>query len=76
MSVEVLLPQLGFTMNDGQLMEWLVADGANVTAGQTLYSLEAEKSIVEVEAPESGVLKIIAAAGQAYPVGTVLAVIE
>jgi pyruvate/2-oxoglutarate dehydrogenase complex dihydrolipoamide acyltransferase (E2) component len=76
MAYEVLLPKIGFTMNEGQLSEWLVEDGAEVKEGQPLYSLESDKSAQEVEAPASGRLRIIARIGQTYEVGTVLAEIE
>ncbi|WP_159979048.1 MULTISPECIES: biotin/lipoyl-containing protein [unclassified Novosphingobium] len=76
MATEVLLPKMGFTMNEGQLSEWLVEDGAVVAEGQPLYSLESDKSTQEVEAPASGKLKIIAEIGVTYEVGTVLAEIE
>ncbi len=75
MSAQILLPQLGFSMNEGLLTEWLVADGTEVVEGQPIYAFEAEKSTQEVEAPSAGVLKIIAAAGETYPVGTLLATI-
>ena len=73
MSTEVLLPKIGFSMNEGVLTRWLVDDGATVTQGQPLYELESDKSLQEVEAPASGRLKVIVAAtGETYPVGTVL----
>jgi pyruvate/2-oxoglutarate dehydrogenase complex dihydrolipoamide acyltransferase (E2) component len=72
MSVQILLPKLGFSMNEGTVAEWLVADGANISQGQLLYSLESEKSLQEIEAPASGKLKILKPAGEAYPVGTLL----
>ncbi len=73
MATEVLLPKIGFSMNEGVLTRWLVDDGATVTQGQPLYELESDKSLQEVEAPASGRLKIIVAAtGETYPVGTVL----
>jgi pyruvate/2-oxoglutarate dehydrogenase complex dihydrolipoamide acyltransferase (E2) component len=59
MSVEVLLPKLGFTMNEGEVVEWLAPDGGTVTAGQPLFVLESEKSSTEIEAPASGVLRIL-----------------
>jgi pyruvate/2-oxoglutarate dehydrogenase complex dihydrolipoamide acyltransferase (E2) component len=74
--VEVVLPKIGFAMTEGQLNEWLVEDGATVKEGQPIYALESDKSITEVEAPASGVLKIKAATGTIYPVGTTLAEIE
>lgn len=72
MSTPILLPKIGFSMDEGTLTEWLVEDGATVEKGQPLYSLESEKSVNEVDAPASGKLKIIATIGEAYKVGTVL----
>ncbi len=76
MSTEVLLPKLGFSMNDGAVTEWLVDDGGQVTQGQLLYLLESEKSVQEIEAPVSGKLRIKAPVGELLLVGTVLAIIE
>jgi pyruvate/2-oxoglutarate dehydrogenase complex dihydrolipoamide acyltransferase (E2) component len=76
MTTEILLPKLGFSMNEGTLTEWLAGDGATVEAGQQLYALESEKSIQEIEAPASGTLRILKEAGEVYEVGTVIGVIE
>ena len=76
MATEVLLPKLGFSMNEGQVAEWLVADGSAVKEGDPLYLLEADKSTNEVDAPASGVLKITSEVGETYEVGTVIALIE
>jgi pyruvate/2-oxoglutarate dehydrogenase complex dihydrolipoamide acyltransferase (E2) component len=76
MATDILLPKLGFSMTEGQIAEWLVADGAQVTEGDPLYSLEADKSTNEVEAPASGTLRIIAEPGDTYEVGTILGRIE
>ena len=76
MAVEVLLPKIGFSMNEGVLAEWLVEDGGKAVEGQPLYALESEISTQEVESPASGTLKIIAQIGETYSVGTVLATIE
>jgi len=73
MSTQVLVPKIGFSMNEGTLTEWLVEDGASVTEGQPLYALESEKSVQEIPAPASGVVKIVAKTGEVYEVGTVLA---
>ena len=37
-------------MSEGELSEWLVADGATVTEGDPLFALESEKSTNEIEA--------------------------
>jgi pyruvate/2-oxoglutarate dehydrogenase complex dihydrolipoamide acyltransferase (E2) component len=76
MATEILLPKLGFSMNEGELTEWLVADGGTVTEGEPLFALESDKSINEVEAPASGTLKILKETGETYEVGTVLGIIE
>lgn len=72
MTMQILLPQLGFSVNEAHLAEWMVADGASVAKGDPLYSLESDKSVQEIEAPAAGVLKILKPAGEVYEVGTVL----
>jgi pyruvate/2-oxoglutarate dehydrogenase complex dihydrolipoamide acyltransferase (E2) component len=76
MATEVLLPKIGFSMNEGVLAEWLVPDGSQGVEGTPLFSLESDKSTNEVESPASGTLKIVAEIGETYEVGTVLAIIE
>jgi pyruvate/2-oxoglutarate dehydrogenase complex dihydrolipoamide acyltransferase (E2) component len=72
-ATDVLLPKLGFAMNEGTVAEWLSADGSQVTQGEPLFSLESDKSVVEVESPASGTLNILEPAGSVLIVGTVLA---
>ena len=73
MATQVLLPKIGFSMNEAILAEWMVADGAAVTEGQALYAIESDKSTQEIESPASGTVKLIALVGEVYPVGAVLA---
>ena len=73
MATQVLLPKIGFSMNEATLAEWMASDGATVCAGQPLYAIESDKSVQEIEAPASGTLRIIAATGEVYAVGAVLA---
>jgi pyruvate/2-oxoglutarate dehydrogenase complex dihydrolipoamide acyltransferase (E2) component len=76
MAVEVLLPKLGFSMNEGVVAEWLVADGGEATEGQPLFLLESDKSTNEVDAPASGRLTILVqAGGDPVEVGTTLGLI-
>lgn len=76
MAVEILLPKLGFSMEEGTVAEWLVANGATVSEGDPIFSLESDKSTNEVEAPASGVLTILVeAGGDPLPVGSVLGTI-
>lgn len=76
MSTQVLLPKLGFSVNEAALVEWLVPDGGAVAQGQLLYTLESEKSVQEIEAPTDGRLKIFKQAGETYEVGTIIGEIE
>jgi len=72
MSTEIIFPKIGFSMTEGVLAEWLVQDGATVTEGQPLYSVETDKSTNEVEAPASGVLTISGQAGETFEVGAII----
>ena len=72
MATQILLPKLGFSMNEGTVAEWLVADGGEVKEGAPLFALENDKSTQEVEAPASGTLRILKQLGETYAVGTVL----
>lgn len=76
MATEILLPKIGFSMNEGEVVEWMVADGDDVEEGQPLFALEADKSTNEVEAPATGTLRITSSVGTTYEVGTVLGYIE
>ncbi len=76
MATDILLPKIGFSMSEGILSEWLVADGTQVTEGQPIFSLESDKSTNEVESPAAGTLKIIATPGETYEVGHLLGRIE
>ena len=75
MAVDIILPKLGFSMNEGNLTEWLVPDGGEAVEGHPLYALESEKSVQEIDAPASGKLTILKQVDETYPVGTVLGTI-
>jgi len=72
MTTPIVMPKLGFSVNEANLVEWMAADGSPVAKGAPLYALESEKSVQEIEAPADGVLKILKAAGEVYEVGTVI----
>ena len=63
-------------MSEGELREWLVPDESTVAAGEPLFTLESDKSVSEIEAPASGVLRILKPTGEVYAVGTVLGLIQ
>jgi len=75
MPFEISMPQLGLTMEKGTVVQWLVKEGDRISAGQEVYQVETDKSIVAVEARQDGtVARILVAEGQQVPVGALLAV--
>lgn len=66
MAIEILLPKLGLTMEEGTVDEWLVADGTPITIGMPLLRLATDKIDVDVEAEAEGIL------ARAVPDGTTL----
>jgi len=73
---EVRVPKLGMSMTDGEIVEWSVADGDHVEAGQIIYSLATDKVDSDIECPASGVIKIIGDVGVNYEVGAIIAEIS
>ncbi len=75
MPFEITMPQLGLTMEKGTIVEWLVGEGDEISAGQEIFQVETDKAVVAVEARETGTLaRILVPAGREVPVGTALAV--
>jgi len=64
MPIEILMPALSPTMEEGTLSKWLVKEGDTVNSGDLLAEIETDKATMEVEAVEEGtVAKILVAAG-------------
>jgi pyruvate dehydrogenase E2 component (dihydrolipoamide acetyltransferase) len=71
MAREVRLPQLGETMGEGTVVNWLVKPGSEVKKGEVIFEVETDKATLEVESPADGVVKhILVQAGQTVPVNT------
>ena len=74
--MEVLMPQLGETVNEGTIAAWHKKAGESVEKGDMLLDVETDKVATEITAPASGVLTSIdVEEGATVDVGTVLAVI-
>ena len=70
------MPQLGLTMTEGEVVRWLVGEGAAVAKGQVIAEIQTDKISTEIEAPEAGILgRILVPQGQAAPVAAVLALL-
>ncbi|MGW1564125.1 2-oxo acid dehydrogenase subunit E2 [Streptomyces sp. NPDC002144] len=72
MAVEVLLPKIGLTMQDGTIDEWLVPAGAFVSEGDALLRLATDKVDVDVEAEGQGVFHPVVPAGTTVPAGALI----
>lgn len=77
MAVNVLMPALSPTMEEGKLAKWLMKEGDEVSSGDVLAEIETDKATMEIEAIDEGVLaKILVAEGtDGVKVNTPIAVI-
>jgi pyruvate dehydrogenase E2 component (dihydrolipoamide acetyltransferase) len=57
MATEVILPRVDMDMTTGRIARWYVEEGAAVEKGQPLFEIETDKAAMEIEAPETGVLR-------------------
>jgi len=77
MSIEVLVPNLPESVSDATLITWHKQPGDTVTKNENLVDLETDKVVLEVPAPESGVLsKILKEDGAVVVGGEILALLE
>jgi D-3-phosphoglycerate dehydrogenase len=77
MNIPVVMPQLGLTMTEGSVNEWLKKPGDIVRKGEMLFIISTDKSDMEVESLDGGkLLEIVVQPGKTVPVGTVIAYLE
>ncbi|MCK0143417.1 pyruvate dehydrogenase complex dihydrolipoamide acetyltransferase [Aliiroseovarius sp. F20344] len=77
MAIEILMPALSPTMEEGTLAKWLVKEGDEVASGDLLAEIETDKATMEFEAVDEGIIgKILVAEGsEAVKVNTAIAVL-
>lgn len=74
MQTEIIMPQLGESIAEGTVIEWLIPIGGRVEKDQSLLEVETDKVALEIPSPSSGFLTdVLIPVGQTVPVGTVLA---
>lgn len=76
MAIEIFMPKLGWTMEEGVLDEWVKQDGEEVQAGDIIFVVESDKALQEIEAFDSGILRILPGAppvGSTVKIGELLA---
>ncbi|GAA5104084.1 pyruvate dehydrogenase complex E1 component subunit beta [Bartonella jaculi] len=77
MSIDILMPALSPTMEEGKLSKWLKKEGDKVSSGDIIAEIETDKAMMEVEAVDEGTLgKIVVLEGsEGVKVNTVIAVL-
>lgn len=77
MPVEILMPALSPTMEEGKLSKWLVKEGDKVTSGDILAEIETDKATMEVEAVDEGTIGqlVVAEGTDGVKVNSVIAVL-
>ena len=64
MPIEILMPALSPTMEEGTLAKWLVKEGDAVASGDLLAEIETDKATMEFEAVDEGIIgKLLVAEG-------------
>ena len=65
MAFEIIMPKLGVDMQEGEIIEWKKQEGDTVNEGDVLLEIMSDKTNMELEAEDSGVLlKIVRPAGR------------
>lgn len=59
MATDILYPKVSLETNSGTISRWHVKDGDDVRQGQLLFEIDNDKTVVEVDAPHDGTLKIL-----------------
>jgi pyruvate dehydrogenase E2 component (dihydrolipoamide acetyltransferase) len=75
MAYEITLPRLGWDMTEGSLGVWLKKEGELIHEGEALFEMEGDKAVQEIEALDSGYLRILPDGpqkGEKVPVGTLI----
>src|SRR5512145_2859316 len=77
LAFELKLPDVGEGVAEGEIVRWLVAEGAAVKEDDLLVEVLTDKASIEIPSPVTGVLaRILAGPGQVVKVGETIAVIE
>ena len=72
----IFMPKLGFNMDEGKLVEWYKNEGDAVKKGEPLFSVETDKTNMDIEATGDGVVKaLLINAGDKIPVTLPIAVV-
>ncbi|HJY84170.1 MAG TPA: dihydrolipoamide acetyltransferase family protein [Candidatus Binatia bacterium] len=77
MAIEILMPRLSDTMEEGKILKWLKKVGDKIEVGDIIAEVETDKADMEMEALDDGVLvEIRIQEGESAPVNTVIAILS
>ena len=77
MPIEITMPKLSDTMEEGTILQWRIKEGDRIRKGQIIAEVETDKAAMEMEAFEDGVVRALKVEeGATVPVGTVIAVFD
>jgi pyruvate/2-oxoglutarate dehydrogenase complex dihydrolipoamide acyltransferase (E2) component len=76
MAEELRIPKIGMTATEMTLNEWMFGDGERVEIGDIIYTVETDKTTVEIEAQVAGIIHPTGGEGEVYPVGALVGTIE
>ena len=75
--MDILMPKLGLTMTEAEVVEWRVAPGDRVAVGDVILVIETDKSSNDVEVLDAGVIEsLLVQPGDVVPVGAVVATLN
>lgn len=75
MATTIVMPQMGYDMQEGRVVKWLKQEGEEIARGEDVAEIETDKAVIPVPATEGGVLrKVLVGEGSTVPVGEVIAV--
>ena len=76
MATQLLMPQMGYDMQQGTVVRWIKKEGDEVARGEPVAEIETDKAVVEMESTGAGILrKIVAPEGTVADVGAVIGIV-
>ena len=76
MAEVIIMPKLGFNMSEGKLVEWYKKEGEEVKKGEPLFSVETDKTNMDIEATGDGIVrKLFIGEGDTIPVTLPIAIV-
>ncbi|MBG09008.1 MAG: dihydrolipoyllysine-residue succinyltransferase [Halobacteriovoraceae bacterium] len=73
---DIVIPQIGESITEVTLTQWLVEDGSYVNEGDLLCEIESDKATLEMPSENSGVIKIMAEEGSELEIGVKIGEID